>query len=65
MVWIEEEREMSDTDKGREIIARLAEKEGETVFAQEVRAGCWDHRNDVASAIRNPQGFVARKDYRP
>lgn len=56
---------MNYVEKGREIIARLAEKDGEVIFAQEVRSGCWDHRNDVASAIRNPQGFVTRKDYRP
>lgn len=36
---------------GREHIARLAEADGEMIFAREVRAGCWDHRNDVAAAI--------------
>lgn len=56
---------MTDVDKGREIIAKLAEKDGKNVFAREVRAGCWDHRNDVKSAIRNPAGFLVRKDYRP
>ena len=45
---------------GREVIAKLAEAEGEDVFAAEVRAGCWDHRRDVAKAISNPEGFKGR-----
>lgn len=36
---------------GRELIAKLAESEGEAVFAREVRDGCWDHRSDVVRAI--------------
>lgn len=36
---------------GREHIAKLADADGEHQFAREVRAGCWDHRNDVAAAI--------------
>ena len=39
-------------EEAREIVARLAEKDGETVFAAEVRAGCWDHRRDVQAAER-------------
>ena len=35
----------------REKIAELAEADGEAQFAREVRAGCWDHRDDVAAAI--------------
>ena len=43
---------MSDAvQAGREHIALLADAEGEHVFAREVRAGCWDHRDDVAAAI--------------
>ena len=38
-------------EAGREKIAKLAEADGELVFAREVRAGCWDHRSDVANAI--------------
>lgn len=38
-------------DIGREYIAKLADADGEIVFAREVRAGCWDHRNDVSKAI--------------
>lgn len=38
--------------KGREHIAVLAEADGERIFAREVRAGCWDHRRDVAAAIK-------------
>lgn len=37
--------------EGREHIAKLADADGETQFAREVRAGCWDHRNDVSAAI--------------
>jgi len=37
--------------RGREEIAKLADADGEFVFAREVRAGCWDHRNDVSKAI--------------
>lgn len=36
--------------QAREYVASLAEKEGERSFALEVRAGCWDHRNDIQSA---------------
>ena len=36
---------------GRAAIAEKARAAGETVFAREVEAGCWDHRNDVAKAI--------------
>lgn len=38
-------------EQARETIAKLADLEGETVFAREVRAGCWDHRNDVQSVM--------------
>jgi hypothetical protein len=37
---------------GRERIARLADEDGERMFAREVRAGCWDHRSDVQRASR-------------
>lgn len=36
----------------REIIARRAEDDGEMKFAREVRAGAWDHRNDVREVCR-------------
>jgi hypothetical protein len=36
---------------GREAIAVLAERDGENIFAGEVRAGCWDHRRDIKLAI--------------
>jgi hypothetical protein len=39
-------------EQAREKIASLAEADGEIVFAREVRAGCWDHRNDVQVALR-------------
>jgi hypothetical protein len=39
-------------ERGRERIAKLAEADGEIVFAGEVRAGAWDHRDDVARAIQ-------------
>lgn len=43
---------MTDAIKaGRNRIAKVAEANGETAFAREVRAGCWDGRNDVAMAI--------------
>lgn len=51
--------------KGREVIARLAEAEGHHEFAGQVRGGCWDHRNDVQSAIRDPEGFRPRKLEKP
>lgn len=38
--------------EGRDWIASLAEAEGEHVFAGQVRFGCWDHRDDVARAIK-------------
>ncbi len=37
-------------EQAREIIAALADTEGEIQFAREVRAGAWDHRNDVQRA---------------
>ena len=42
---------MITISEAREIIAKLAEKEGEFKFAREVRSGVWDHRNDVQSAL--------------
>lgn len=42
-----------DVMAGREHIAKLAEDDGELIFAREVRAGAWDHRSDVANAISN------------
>lgn len=51
---------MNRIAQGREFIAQLAEKEGETEFAEQVRFGCWDHRNDVAKAI-NGERFQVRK----
>ena len=41
---------------GRNRIAALAEKDGEVIFARQVRAGCWDHRRDVSVAIRKAKG---------
>lgn len=52
-----------NVELGREIIARLAEADHEFEFAREVRAGMWDHRGDVASAIANPTAFKARRPY--
>ena len=46
-------------EEAREYVATLADKEGEKQFAREVRAGCWDHRRDVQSALKGP--FVPRK----
>ncbi len=43
---------------GREHIARLAEADGEGIFAREVRGGCWDHRPDVAKAIETAQANI-------
>lgn len=43
---------------GREHIAKLAEADGELTFAREVRAGCWDHRSDVAHAIAHAPKVV-------
>jgi hypothetical protein len=37
---------------GRERIARLADEDGESKFAREVRAGVWDDRSDVQRAAR-------------
>lgn len=47
-------------EEAREYVASLAEKEGEIRFAREVRAGLWDHRRDVQSALKNGP-FVPRK----
>jgi hypothetical protein len=38
--------------EARERVSRLAERDGEIIFAREARAGCWDHRNDVQAALR-------------
>lgn len=43
---------------GREHIAKLAEADGEGIFAREVRGGCWDHREDVAIAIQRAQATM-------
>ena len=43
----------------RNYVATLAEKEGNFIFANEVRAGCWDHRNDVQKAL--VEDFQPRK----
>jgi len=40
-------------ERGRDHIASLAEADGEIIFARQVRAGAWDHRSDVAAAIRS------------
>ena len=50
----------TDTAKyiGREHIAKLAEDDGELIFAREVRGGCWDHRSDVAAAIATAQANI-------
>lgn len=40
-------------EQAREYVASLADKESETQFAREVRAGCWDHRSDVQSVLKN------------
>lgn len=41
---------MRTIETARAIIADLAEKEGEFIFAREVRDGLWDHRSDVQAA---------------
>lgn len=41
--------------KAREEIAQKAEFDGEFIFAREVRAGCWDDRNDVQAALSRIQ----------
>ncbi len=46
-------------EEAREYVAKLAEAEGELRFAREVKAGAWDHRNDVQSALKGP--FTPRK----
>ena len=51
MPSIVEQLRAAAIQKGREKIALIAEKNGEQIFAREVRAGCWDHRNDVGRAI--------------
>jgi hypothetical protein len=38
-------------EQARERVARVAEADGELQFAREVRAGAWDHRNDVQAAL--------------
>lgn len=43
---------MRTIEEARERVAKLAEKDGEIIFAREVRAGAWDHRNDVQAALR-------------
>ena len=45
------QKNVKTIEAARERIAKLAEKDGEYVFAREVRAGCWDHRNDVQAAL--------------
>lgn len=42
---------LEDIKEGRWHIAQLAKLDGEHVFANEVLAGAWDHRNDVSKAI--------------
>lgn len=51
LFW-EEQAEKLKIEEARERVAVLAERDGEIVFAREVRAGCWDHRNDVQAALR-------------
>lgn len=43
---------MTELERARERIAKAAERDGEMIFAREVRAGAWDHRNDVQAALR-------------
>ncbi len=38
-------------EEARERVAKIAEQNGEVIFAREVRAGCWDHRNDVQAVL--------------
>lgn len=42
---------MLTIEHARETIASLAEREGNTIFAREVLAGCWDSRSDVQSVL--------------
>ena len=42
---------LSNEEKAREIIAQRADRDGEHVFASEVRAGAWDHENRADIAI--------------
>jgi hypothetical protein len=39
-------------EQARSRVANLAKADGHIVFAREVLAGAWDHRNDVQSALR-------------
>lgn len=61
MTTDEKAREIAEMsiEQARELIAKLAEKDGEIQFAREVRAGCWDHRNDVQAALKGT--FEAKK----
>jgi hypothetical protein len=43
---------MTDIQCARNRVAMLAERDGHIWFAREVRAGCWDDRNDVQAALR-------------
>lgn len=42
---------MVTIEQARERVAKIAEINKEYIFAREVRAGCWDHRNDVQHVL--------------
>ena len=46
-------------EEARKVIADLATKDGETVFAREVLAGAWDHRRDVQAVVNGT--FVPKR----
>lgn len=52
------------TEQAREILAKRAEQDGETAFAREVRAGCWDHRPDLQAVLagRSLRPFTAKEN---
>jgi hypothetical protein len=45
-------RAQADLEAARERVSKIAERDGEVLFAREVRAGAWDHRPDVQAALR-------------
>lgn len=47
---------------GRSSIAELARADNELLFAKEVLAGCWDHRNDVMRATVRAMNDTATKE---
>lgn len=55
---------MSSLHEAREVVAAVAEEDGELVFAREVRAGAWDERHDVQAVLRGLDGGITATDMR-